>query len=120
MLLTKPLCRLGVTGAQQMEPMYKMSDGQKRRVVWTELWLTAPHMLLLDEPTNHLDMESIDALAAGIKNFEGGMHACVCLSLSAVCLSGCVRARAVVCVGYRVDGSGSGMRTDMRHWHAPQ
>jgi ATP-binding cassette subfamily F protein 2 len=54
-------------------PIRKMSDGQKRRVVWTELWMLGPHMLLLDEPTNHLDMETIDALAEGIKKFEGGM-----------------------------------------------
>mmetsp|Transcript_49914 Transcript_49914/g.118307 ORF Transcript_49914/g.118307 Transcript_49914/m.118307 type:complete len:690 (+) Transcript_49914:57-2126(+) len=65
--------RFGITGEQQMQPIRKMSEGQKRRVVWTELWMLSPHMLLLDEPTNHLDMETIDALAEGIKEFEGGL-----------------------------------------------
>lgn len=32
-----------------------------------------PSVILLDEPTNHLDMESIDALAAAIKTFCGGV-----------------------------------------------
>lgn len=50
-----------------------LSDGMKRRVTFAWLAYQQPHILMLDEPTNHLDMETIDALADAINNFEGGM-----------------------------------------------
>uniref|UniRef100_A0A2K6SPV5 ABC transporter domain-containing protein n=1 Tax=Saimiri boliviensis boliviensis TaxID=39432 RepID=A0A2K6SPV5_SAIBB len=61
------------TGKQQMSPNWNLSDGQKCRVCLAWLAWQNPHMLFLDEPTNHLDVESIDALANFINEFEGGM-----------------------------------------------
>jgi len=65
--------RYGLTGRQQICPMKQLSDGQRCRVSFAWLAWQTPQLLLLDEPTNHLDMESIDALAEAINNFEGAM-----------------------------------------------
>ena len=60
-------------GSTQVSPIRNLSDGQKCRVCLAWLAWQNPHMLFLDEPTNHLDIETIDALADAINEFEGGM-----------------------------------------------
>ncbi|WFD43037.1 ABC transporter ATP-binding protein arb1 [Malassezia psittaci] len=67
------LGRFGLSGQHQTSAIRTLSDGLRNRVVFAQLAMENPHILLLDEPTNHLDMSSIDALAAAIKEFEGGV-----------------------------------------------
>jgi len=63
----------GISGKAQTKKIATMSDGEKSQLVFCWLAQKSPHLLLFDEPTNHLDMESIDALAEAINEFQGGM-----------------------------------------------
>lgn len=67
------LGRFGLGGHAHEILLQSCSGGQKARVVMATLTLQNPDILILDEPTNHLDIETIDALAVGIQNFEGGV-----------------------------------------------
>jgi ATPase subunit of ABC transporter with duplicated ATPase domains len=51
--------------------MMDLSGGQKSRVALAELTLSAPDIVILDEPTNNLDIESIDALAEALAEYQG-------------------------------------------------
>ncbi|KAI9342248.1 P-loop containing nucleoside triphosphate hydrolase protein [Obelidium mucronatum] len=65
--------KFGLTGKSQVIPMKQLSDGQRRRVLFCYLGLHTPHMFLMDEPTNALDLETIDALAEAINEYDGGV-----------------------------------------------
>lgn len=45
------------------------SGGQKTRIAFVKLLLSAPDILLLDEPTNHLDLETIEWLEGYVKRY---------------------------------------------------
>lgn len=45
------------------------SGGQKTRIAFVKLLLSAPDILLLDEPTNHLDLETIEWLEGFVKRY---------------------------------------------------
>jgi len=63
----------GLPGAMHTQPISLLSGGQKSRVIFASLSFKNPHIYFLDEPTNHLDIESVDALATALSNFDGGV-----------------------------------------------
>jgi ATP-binding cassette subfamily F protein 2 len=67
------LGRFGLSGPTQVKPIGQLSDGLRARIVFAMLAVETPGVLLLDEPTNHLSLETIDALAEAINDYDGGM-----------------------------------------------
>lgn len=67
------LGKYGITGNTALRSMNCLSGGQKSRVVFASMGLSAPQMLLLDEPSNHLDIETVEGLAQSLATFEGGL-----------------------------------------------
>ncbi len=51
--------------------VHALSGGETARLVFAKLVVEQPNVLVLDEPTNHLDIEGIEALAAGLKKYDG-------------------------------------------------
>ncbi|PSN49940.1 ATP-binding cassette sub-family F member 1 [Blattella germanica] len=69
----KQLGTFGLSSHAHTIKMKDLSGGQKARVALAELCLNAPDVVILDEPTNNLDIESIDALADAINEYNGGV-----------------------------------------------
>jgi len=69
----KLLGRFGLAGHAHTINIKDLSGGQKSRVALADMATREPDIIILDEPTNNLDIESIDALAAAINEFTGGV-----------------------------------------------
>ena len=49
------------------------SGGEKNRLLFGKLMMSAPNVLIMDEPTNHLDMDMRLALSVALQTFEGAL-----------------------------------------------
>ena len=52
-----------------------MSGGERLRaaLAWVMTGVEPPQLLLLDEPTNHLDLDSIAAVEAALRSYDGAL-----------------------------------------------
>eukprot|EP01086_Lenisia_limosa_P003604 TRINITY_DN1819_c0_g1_i1.p1 TRINITY_DN1819_c0_g1~~TRINITY_DN1819_c0_g1_i1.p1 ORF type:complete len:715 (+),score=232.25 TRINITY_DN1819_c0_g1_i1:143-2287(+) len=67
------LGKYGVIGDMATQKIFTLSGGQKSRVTFAVLGYKKPHLMMLDEPENHLDIDTVDALADAINNYEGAV-----------------------------------------------
>ena len=58
-------------GEMVTQPVGQFSGGEKARLVLAMIVWQRPNLLLLDEPTNHLDLNTREALAVALNEFEG-------------------------------------------------
>jgi ATPase subunit of ABC transporter with duplicated ATPase domains len=52
------------------DPILELSFGERSRLMFLRMKLTAPNLYLLDEPTNHLDIEGQEDLEAQLEDTD--------------------------------------------------
>jgi ATPase subunit of ABC transporter with duplicated ATPase domains len=65
------LARVLFSGDEVEKRLGSLSGGEAARLIFARLAVEQPNVMLLDEPTNHLDLEAIEALVAGLADFDG-------------------------------------------------
>jgi ATP-binding cassette subfamily F protein 3 len=59
------------TGDDVFRQAKLLSGGEKNKLVLAQLTFLRPNLLILDEPTNHLDLDSREALAQMLREYDG-------------------------------------------------
>ncbi len=65
------LTRLGITDF--LQPVARMSGGQRKRVALAAALVNPADLLILDEPTNHIDPSAVEWLEQYLSNYKGAL-----------------------------------------------
>ena len=65
------LARLLFSARDMDKPVGVLSGGERNRLCFARLFVSAVNVLILDEPTNYLDLPSIEALEQMFREYEG-------------------------------------------------
>lgn len=65
------LARFGITGDLALQPVERLSGGERNRVALAYLAAQEANFLIMDEPTNHLDLWARHALEQALVEFDG-------------------------------------------------
>ena len=71
--LRKILNQYLFTDEDFMQPIGRLSGGQKARFQLIKMLSNEPQLLILDEPTSHLDLPSIEELEDALKKYSGAV-----------------------------------------------
>jgi len=67
------LGRFGFVGEQALSVIAPFSGGEKARLALALVVWQRPNLLLLDEPSNHLDVDTREALARALAQYDGSV-----------------------------------------------
>ena len=67
------LGRFGFSGDMVNQNIAPLSGGEKARLALALIVWQKPNLLLLDEPSNHLDVDTREALATALAEYDGSM-----------------------------------------------
>jgi ATP-binding cassette subfamily F protein 3 len=63
----------GLGGDHALRKIGTLSGGERMRLCFATVLADEPHLIFLDESTNHIDLETLDSMAAALRDYQGAV-----------------------------------------------